>query len=85
LFLSGCDSDPTRGIREGTQIVYGYKVLNGSDRVSGKTTPRWLAEKTKHTVTFRSDDGYDLVKPKSEVLWIEKAKRRKRMPGKKVR
>ncbi len=104
LFLSGCDSDPARGISVGTQVV--YELKDGGDpaelpegviealqglghedfknrelvKVYGKDSPRWLADKTRDTVTFRINKGHERTYSNDSIVRIEKAKDQHPMP-----
>ena len=104
LFLSGCDSNPARGISVGTQVVYELKeggdpaelpeevieVMQGLGhedfknrelvKVYGKNSPRWLADKTRDTVTFRINKGHEQTYANDSIVRIEKAKDQHPMP-----
>jgi hypothetical protein len=106
LFLSGCDSDPARGISVGTQVIYELKeggdpaelpeevieVMQGLGhedfknrelvKVYGKDSPRWLADKTRDTVTFRINKGAERTYANDAIVRIEKAKDQHPMPKK---
>ena len=78
LFLSGCDSDDVAsGITEGSYVRYGYE-----DKGRTEIDTAWLLKKTKNTVTFRMEYGFEYTSPKSDFLWIEKIKPQKPMPKK---
>ena len=104
LFLSGCDSDPARGISVGTQVIYELKeggdpaefpeevieVMQGLGhedfknrelvKLYGKDSPRWLADKTRDTVTFRINKGAERTYANDSIVRIEKAKDQHPMP-----
>ena len=90
LVLSSCgDSDPTRGISKGTQVIYRHIDIIGHDTVYGKPHPRfdhsiWLADKDDNAVTVRWANGMEHVHAKSEVVWMKEAKDPKPMPPKKI-
>ena len=94
LVLSSCgdSDDPTRGIKEGSQVIYQYaKGTAAYDSVSGVigsgSTSYWLVSKTDQTVTVRSDSAFsrgDSVEAKSDIDWMEKVKDSKPMPRKAV-
>ncbi len=88
LFLSGCDN-PARGIREGTQVAFGYETERGYVEV-GIRSPAWLAKKTMRTIVIRTKDDiaqYDTVYDKSDLVWwwMEKAEEQNPMPGLKAK
>ena len=91
LVLSSCgDSDPTRGISNGTQVVYRDLDIIGHDVVYGKSDPQskfdksiWLVGQSENTITVRFANGFESVVPKSNIVWMKKAKDPKPMPPKK--
>ena len=95
LSFSGCNSDPTRGLKRGQAVAFSLRgESNGKSR--GREQQAWIVEITVDTVTIRKyqlnpdipgEDrtewfllAKDTVYQKDEIRWMEKANISRPMP-----